>query len=484
MEISPNTRIALDPNLRLRNDIDRIVILARPRPFSERDAIFAIFNPSQAIIIALMNGTRTLDQVGELWADLTNRPKQDGVDEVIHLSKILTSGSYGENKIIIEVDDKTQNTICNYNIEEFIIPNQNLNLFDRRLRKPWHITFLPTMYCPQNCIYCYAKTSKNLENDNISLTRIHEVFAEIANLGIEAIDLSGGDPFSHKNIFDIIEIIVSTGMAVNIPTKLGTPLEKLLHLRSIGQQGIQISLDSVDPEILDYMVGVKNHHVKMFQTFEDAKKAELTVRVNCVVTPFNTDGINDVIDYLGEMGNINRLIFTPYARSLYCHRDECFLSDEEFDRIQANIQAVRNLYPHMYVALSGKTPSIPNDSIERQNMWEKRAYCTGNRDGFIILPDGRVTACEELYDHPAFIMGDLKNQTIMEMWSSAKAMALNYPDQSLVDDGPCRSCPDFIQCHSVKGRCWRDVLKSYGLDRPHYPDPRCPLAPIGAARVG
>ena len=138
----------------------------------------------------------------------------------------------------------------------------------------------------------------------------------------------------------------------------------------------------------------------------------------------------------------------------------------------------------MHITLSGKTPSIPKDPNERKIMWENRANCTGNRDGFIILPDGRVTPCEELYDHPAFIMGDLKIQSIMEIWNSPNAIALNFPDQSLVNDGPCQSCQDFIQCNSVKGRCWRDILKAYGLNKSHYPDPRCPLAPVGAARIG
>ncbi|NJL28834.1 MAG: hypothetical protein HC897_13555 [Thermoanaerobaculia bacterium] len=61
----------------------------------------------------------------------------------------------------------------------------------------------------------------------------------------------------------------------------------------------------------------------------------------------------------------------------------------------------------------------------------------------------------------------------------AARLALIHPRRADVPEGPCRSCADFDRCNSDRGRCWRDVLKSYGWDKPHFPDPRCPLAPQG-----
>lgn len=72
---------------------------------------------------------------------------------------------------------------------------------------------------------------------------------------------------------------------------------------------------------------------------------------------------------------------------------------------------------------------------------------------------------------------------VMEMWNSPQALALLYPDQLAVGDGPCATCDDFVECNAVRGRCWRDVIKSYGLDKSHYPDPRCPKAAVGN-RIG
>ncbi len=41
--------------------------------------------------------------------------------------------------------------------------------------------------------------------------------------------------------------------------------------------------------------------------------------------------------------------------------------------------------------------------------------CSANFYAFVILRDGKVTICEELYLHPKFIIGDLKKQSIMEV---------------------------------------------------------------------
>jgi radical SAM protein with 4Fe4S-binding SPASM domain len=268
-------------------------------------------------------------------------------------------------------------------------------------------------------------------------------------------------------------------MTVDVPTKLGLNYEQALRLKDLGVPIVQVSLDSTDPAILERMVGVKNYHLRIFKVLDDLRRAGMKVRVNAVLTPINLATIGALLDYLGGLGNVVWVSLTPYGRSLFCHSDELFVSREEIDAARLEIDSRRALYPHMHVGVTGGLAPPPPTAEEEILQWEGRAFCTANRHGFVILPDGRVTVCEELYDHPAFIIGDLKRQSVMEVWSSPEALALLHPDQSAVPEGPCQSCADFDRCNSYKGRCWRDVLKSYGWDKPYYPDPRCPWAPEG-----
>jgi len=242
---------------------------------------------------------------------------------------------------------------------------------------------------------------------------------------------------------------------------------------------VQVSLDSPDAAILERMVGVKNYHERITRVLDDLRRAEMNVRVNSVLTPINLPTVGPLLDYLGGLGNVTRVSLTPYGRSLFCHSDELFISAEDIAGVQAEIASRRRLYPHMRINLSGGGAEPAVSAEEAMLRWKGRAFCTANRHGFVILPDGRVTVCEELYDHPAFVIGDLKRQSVMDMWNSPEARALLHPDQAAVPEGVCKSCEAFDECNGYKGRCWRDVLKSYGWDKPYYPDPRCPSAPAG-----
>ncbi len=479
MDFAPDTRMALDPQLLLKNDVDRAVLITRSQPLSSRSYICRRVHPTEAVILSLMDGHRTLGQVGELWAELTDRPPETGTAEVSKVVGFYTSGWRARDEILVELNGSGAGGIRQYDPASFIIPARQVNIKERRLRIPYSVYYLPTLFCPQDCIYCYARTRSTPEDNLLSLERLREIFAELSDIGVEVVQLSGGDPLARKDILKILEAIFDNGMTVDLPTKVGLSYERALKLKQLGVEKVQFSLDSSDPETLDRMVGLKGYHRRAFKVLDDLQRAQLRVRVNCVLTPVNLATAGPLIDYLGELGNVVQLSFSPYGRSLFCHRDELFVSETELDRVEAEIASRVALYPHMRMSVGeGAAPQV-EDPEERRLGWERRAFCTANRDGFVMLPDGQVSVCEELYDHPAFLIGDLKRQSVMEMWTSPEAMALIAPDQAAVPDGPCKTCDVFVECNSQRGVCWRDILKSYGWNKPHYPDPRCPHAPPG-----
>lgn len=479
MNVTSQTRLALDPQICLRNDVDRAVLITRPKPLSDKNYIYRLVHPAEAIILALMDGDRTLQELGELWADLTGKTPEEGAANVGKVVDYYTTGDRETNGFLIEVDDKNRRAIRRYDPMDFVIPAGRVDVKDPRMRKPYMVYYLPTLFCPQKCIYCYAHVAPKPENGLISLERLREIFAELSALGVEVIQMSGGEVFARKDIFEIIEAVFAAGMTVDIPTKLGLNYEQALRLKELGVPIVQVSLDSTDPATLERMVGVKNYHLRIFKVLDDLRRAEMNVRVNAVLTPINVPTIGSLLDYLGGLGNVSRVSLTPYGRSLFCHSDDLFITPAELAKVQEEIRSRGVLYPHMRVMVTGGGAAEPDSEEEKMLRWKGRAFCTANRHGFVILPDGRVTVCEELYDHPDFVIGDLERQSVMEVWNSPEAMALLHPDQAAVPEGACKSCESFDECNSYKGRCWRDVLKAYGWDKPYYPDPRCPWAPEG-----
>lgn len=480
MSFRAEARMALDPQYCLRNDVDRAVLVTRPQPLSiDKPSVTRLVHPREAVLLALLDGERTLGQAAELWSEVTRRPPEAALAEVERVVRRYTEGEAQRYGFLVEVDEGNRGAIRRYDPLDFVIPAKDVDLRDSRLRKPYLVYLLPTLFCPQKCIYCYAKTCPRPEAAPIGLARLKEIFAELRQIGVEVVQMSGGDPFARRGIFEIIRAIFDAGMVPDLPTKLGIGRRQAVELKQMGVRLVQVSLDSADPAVLDRMVGVEGYHLRVFKVLEDLRSAGLSVRVNTVLTPFNAPTIGGLLDLLGEMGNVVRVTLTPYGRSLFCHRDELFLSPSDLARIAEDAERRVERFPHMHIIQSGWEASALASPEEKAKRWRERAACTANRHGFIILPDGRVTVCEELYDHPSFIIGDLKRQSVMEMWSSPEALSLLRPDQASVPEGPCKSCAVYDECNLGRGRCWRDVLKAYGWERPYYPDPRCPEAPPG-----
>lgn len=479
MHVSAETRLSLDPQYCLRNDVDRAVLITRPQPLSyDKGYVSRLLHPKEAVLLSLFDGDRTVQDVRELWSEVSGKgPEAAG--EVDRFLGFYTTGDLARRGFLLEVDDTNRGSVRPYDPLDFVIPASRVNLTDPRFRKPYLVFLMPTLFCPQKCVYCYARTSPRPEEQPLGLGRLREIFAELSEIGVDVVQMTGGDPFARGDIFDILEAVVDAGMIPDIPTKLGLTYSEALRLKDMGMRLVQVSLDSTDPGILDRMVGLKGYHSRVFRVLDNLHRAGMQVRVNTVLTPLNAPTIGRLIDDLGRRGNVVRLALTPYGRSLFCHRDELFLGPEDHAAVDRFRKEREPLYPHMKISYSGAPAAeLPAPEV-REKLWRERAMCTANRHGFVILPDGRVTVCEELYDHPSYIIGDLRRQSVMEMWTSPEALALLHPEQEAVPEGVCKSCGSFAECNGQRGRCWRDVLKAYGWNRPYYPDPRCPQAPPG-----
>lgn len=482
MQRAVDSRLAIDPQIRLKSDVDRAILITRPLPLSHRAEFCKYLHPLVAVLLALFDGQRTIAEVTSLWTRLADKDPEVARQQIGRVVDTF-SDLKGAGDVFVDVNETNRAKIRTYEPKEFVVPANRVDLDDPRLRSPYVVYFLPSLFCPQKCVYCYAKTCSKPEEDMIPRGRLKEIFAELAEIGVEVVGLSGGDPLARRDILAILGDMLDAGLVPDIPTKVGLSRRRIQELRDRGVRIMQVSLDSADPAIVDRMVGLPGYHRRVFRLMEDLRATGMRLRTNSVLTPVNVGKIPALLDYLAQLGNVDKVNLSPYARSMFCHRDDLFVDDEQLEQLAETVEAKRQKYPHMQITLSSTAPAVPKDPEIRRRQWETRSLCTANRHGFVLLPDGRVTVCEELYDHPDFIIGDLKRQGVMDMWNSPQALALVRPDQREVPDGPCVHCDEFETCNTSQGRCWRDVIKTYGWDKPHYPDPRCPLAPAGA-RLG
>lgn len=283
---------------------------------------------------------------------------------------------------------------------------------DQVTREPSTVTFLPTLYCSRRCVYCNVKTSPQPEDDALPLRRLEKVFGELRGLGVEVVRMSGGDPFARKDFFDVIEVAIEENLVPDLPAKLGLSYYEVLRLKNLGVRSLQVDLDSADPTIADRMTGLKGYHARVFRILDSLRRAGLSVRIKTVLTPLNAPTVGRLLDFLATLGNVASVTLTACEGSRVCPRQELALSRSDREMVEAQVRDRASLYPHMKIVLDlSRGPELP-PTLEDMAEEERR---------FVILPDGRVTACEERYDHPAFLIGDLRRQSVAEMWPAVVA---------------------------------------------------------------
>lgn len=104
--------------------------------------------------------------------------------------------------------------------------------------------------------------------------------------------------------------------------------------------------------------------------------------------------------------------------------------------------------------------------------------CTANTSNIVVLPDGAVTICEQLYWNKNFLIGDINNNTLKEIWTSEKANNIWKREQKSINQNSyCSKCTIFDTCFNASNRCYANIMKAYGENNFDYPDPRCCHAP-------
>lgn len=188
------------------------------------------------------------------------------------------------------------------------------------------------------------------------------------------------------------------------------------------------------------------------------------------------------------MKNISDWRITPAVNSNW-------IAYKQFQKIKPTKEKIESLYAFIEKEIIpyAQIPVLLNRSaINREFNYcttgsqdFKGVKCSALNNHLFILPDGKVTVCEQLYWLPQFITGDLSINSLSEVWDSPAAKKLLYLKRNdIQDSSPCKDCKLFEPCFTVKNRCWVDIIKAYGKENWDYPDPRCAYAPPMVNELG
>ena len=476
----------LNPHYDLRTDKKRAIITNRTTdPIV--NSFIGFVHPVYAIILSFFDGERNLSEViGDVSTLL--KKERNVISNIIH--PLLENDEerhfhfddhhFSFPKKLLTRRLNTDNP-KKYNPRDFFIHKEDMDLKSWRLNYPLDILFMVNTQCATDCIYCYADRRKNVSP--ISFERLKDIMREAKELNLRSIDITGGELFLKADWETLLRELLSNGFMPYISTKCPISPDIIEKLKDMGIDKIQISIDSINKnEMMEILNVDEKYYHMMMKTFNNLDARGIAIYTNTQLMSINTKHIGELIDFLLSLENIKRINMGAAGYSIY-KGEERFLkykpSLEAVKKVEQHVNELKEIYKDkIAINFSGyqdKHSILDKDLEEKKKAFDKRARCSANFYSFVLLPDGKVTICEELYWHPAFIIGDLKTQSIEEVWNSKRALEIYNISRDMVrDESPCKNCAEFEPCHRFNGVCWKEVIYAYGYDNWDYADPKCP----------
>jgi cyclic pyranopterin phosphate synthase len=138
----------------------------------------------------------------------------------------------------------------------------------------------------------------------LTYEEIERICRVAADLGINRIKITGGEPFVRLGCTDLIRNIKATdGIEEVTVTTNGQTLDRYIdELKEIGVDGINISLDTLDPEKFAYITG-GGELAKTLRSVELSAASGIETKVKCLMQKgFNEDELADLAGLAGKYG--------------------------------------------------------------------------------------------------------------------------------------------------------------------------------------
>jgi radical SAM protein with 4Fe4S-binding SPASM domain len=476
---------------KLRHDIKRSYILS-PNYVEEKYEMLvrknwiSMIHPMLAMALSLFSIPCSLQELIKKFSyffDVSVQESKKFVSMFLHNENSFVISYKGREyifpkNIVIESSVQFRN-VYKYSPEDFVYTEIDLQR-ERFYVAPASIVFMVNNTCVTDCIYCYA--NKKERPKLLDFNRIKEIVEEAKGLFVNKFSLVGGEVFLYKYWRELLALLRENNLNETlISTKVPLKEADIDYLKEFDMT-VQVSLDAIQPLLLKKILNVSTSYAGLIKhTIYLLNKKKIKFQISTVLTKYNCDirNLDALYAFLKQFEYLQRWEIRVAFKSLYSREnfDDIKISKDSVDMVDEWVCCLKD---KERINISWNRGS-DNKYFTGENGSRSfsGARCSANYSNLFILPDGKVTICEQLYWNPMFLIGDLSKETIKEIWNSPRALALAFPKrENLSDKSACKTCKIFDDCMlNYPNRCIADIIKGYGMENWDYPDPRCAKAP-------
>jgi len=192
--------------------------------------------------------------------------------------------------------------------------------------------------CNMYCKFCFAEWRNYKEQ--LPIEKVKYIIDKLINYGLEAINLTGGDPLLRDDIINICKYCKEKGLMTIISTngiKLQENKDILNYIDSIN-----LPLDSCSSAIHNEMrpCAVKDHHKLILELIDFINKnhPSVKIKINTMVGKPNIDDIIGIGNLIGDKvysWKLGKFLNSGYGKK---YADEFVIDDDSFNKVASECQ--------------------------------------------------------------------------------------------------------------------------------------------------
>lgn len=306
------------------------------------------------------------------------------------------------------------------------------------------ISFEITQRCLNNCVHC-SSCSDSLCKQYIDYETICKTVDDMPLIGVNRVCLSGGEPFLHKDLKNIVTYIKQLGMEVNIYSSGITEADEqitcittdeFIDLKKRGLSKIMFNLQSYEASRYDDITGTIGRFDIVKESIKNAIEAGIYTEIHFVPMKINIGDIDGIVELARKM-NINKVSFLKLVPHGRADKNKHFiqLSEEETIKLRNKLSEIKSETIRIGIPLS-----LDFDSD----------FCHAASSKLYIKFDGTVYGCEafkyiQQLDGESNVIqpNNIFESSLLEIYNNSKYLKATqeFVKKYSCLNSKCESCP-------------------------------------------
>jgi len=276
--------------------------------------------------------------------------------------------------------------------------------------------------CPNNCVHCSSLSDENC-TEILDYAQFVSVVDDAEKLGAKIICLSGGEPFLHPSVIDMVDYIYNKGLDCYVYTsgiifdismnRISLDLNLLSKIAGKANKLI-FNVEAATPETYDEVMGTVGCFDTMQQSILAANRLSIVTEAHFVPMKLNINEIEATINLCKNLGvsKISFLRLVLHGRA-QINEDSIALSNEELSNLKDRLDALKE-FPDVDIRIG--VPLSLNDGCHK---------CEAANGKLNIKYDGYVFPCEVFKNDRAAVQlkglqpESIYNLSLMEIYNDS-----------------------------------------------------------------